>query len=206
LIRQYLGYTYWKEITREGTTPVGSKGSKQLFPDLRVEVVDNGLIFVECKKLGRLDGPKGPEEQNDAVSQLRAYIRAHVDQANIKPKTVLGVVTDGNRWLLMGLNRSNEFHNIAEWAFLTDDPRLIAQRMWLLAKPALAQPTSALVEFLARRTLAEVLKDNTRWLTKKVNEKLPDGAVSEELIGRWLREVLADSPASARLVPPEPAA
>jgi hypothetical protein len=204
LFRQYLGYTHWKEITREGSTPVGSKGSKQLFPDLRIDVLDNGLIFVECKRLGRLDGPKGPEELNDGVSQLRAYIRAHVDQATTKPKTVLGVVTDGNRWCLMGLNRTNEFHTIAEWAFLTDDPRLIAQRLWLLAKPALAQPTSALVEFLGRRTLAEVLKDNTKWLTKKVNEKLPDGAVSEELIAKWPRDALSDPAAPPRLVAAEP--
>jgi hypothetical protein len=201
LFREYLGYTHWKEITREGSTPIGSKGSKQLFPDLRVEVLDNGIIFVECKRLGRLDGLKGQDELNDGVSQLRAYIRAHVDQASIKPKTVLGVVTDGNRWLLLGLSRANEFHTIAEWAFLTDDPRLIAQRLWLLAKPALAQPTSALIEFLARRTLAEVLKDNTRWLTKKVNERLPDGTVSEELIGKWLRDVLSDRAPPARLVP-----
>jgi Restriction Enzyme Adenine Methylase Associated len=141
---------------------------------------------------------------NDGVSQLRSYIRAHVDQASIKPKTVLGVVTDGNRWLLMGLNRTNEFHTIAAWAFLTDDPRLIAQRLWLMAKPALAQPTSALVEFLGRRTLAEVLKDHTRWLTKKVNERLPDGNVSEELIGRWLRDAFSDPAAPPRLVPADP--
>jgi hypothetical protein len=140
----------------------------------------------------------------DGVDQLRAYIRTRVDQASVKPKTVLGVVTDGNRWLLFGLNKVNEFHTIAEWAFLTDDPRLLAQRMWLLAKAALAQPTSAVVEFLARRTLAEVLKENTRWLTKKVNEKLPDGSVSEELIGRWLRDVLSDASTPARLAVAEP--
>jgi hypothetical protein len=203
LFRQ-LGYTHWKEITREGSAPIGSKGSKQLFPDLRIDVLDNGLIFVECKRLGRLDGPKGQDELKDAVSQLRAYIRAHVDQASTKPKTVLGVVTDGNRWLLMGLNRGNEFHTIAEWAFLTDDPRLIAQRLWLLAKPALAQPTSALIEFLARRTLAEVLKDNTRWLTKKVNERLPEGTVSEDLIGKWLRDAFSDSVVPPRQIPGEP--
>jgi hypothetical protein len=28
LFRQYLGYTHWKEITREGATPVGARGSK----------------------------------------------------------------------------------------------------------------------------------------------------------------------------------
>jgi serine/threonine protein kinase len=77
---------------------------------------------------------------------------------------------------------------------------LIAQRLWLLAKPALAQPTSALVEFLARRTLAEVLKDYTKRITKQVNESLPDGNVSEELIGKWLREVIADP-----IVPPRQA-
>lgn len=203
LFQEYLGYTHWKEITREGTAPVGSKGSKQLFPDLRIDVLDNGLIFVECKRLGRLDGPKGQDELNDAVDQLRTYIRAHVDHATIKPKTVLGVVTDGNRWLLMGLNRTNDFHTVAEWTLLTDDPRLIAQRLWLLAKPALAQPTSALVEFLARRTLGDVLKDHTKWLTKKVNEKLPDGTVSEELIGKWLRDALSDPALSPRLIPAE---
>jgi hypothetical protein len=201
LFREYLGYTHWKEITREGSTPVGSKGSKQLFPDLRIDVLDNGLIFVECKRLGRLDGPKGQDELNDGVRQLRTYIHAHVDQAGVKPKTVLGVVTDGNRWLLIGLNRTNEFHTIAEWAFLTDDPRLIAQRLWLLAKPALAQPTSALVEFLARRTLVEVLKDNAKWLTRKVNEKLPDGTVSEELVAKWLRDAFSDQTVHPRLVP-----
>ncbi len=99
----------------------------------------------------------------------------------------------------MGLNRANEFHTIAEWFFLTDDPRLIALRLWLLAKPALAQPTSALVEFLARRTLAEVLKENTKWLTRKVNEKLPDGVVSEEAIGKWLRDAFLESAAPTRL-------
>jgi len=201
LFRQHLGYTHWKEITRAEGTPVGSKGGKQLFPDLRIDILDNGLIFIECKRLGRLDGPKGPEELDDGVSQLRSYIRAHLDRASIKPETVLGVVTDGNRWFLMGLNRNNEFHTIAEWAFLTDDPRLIAQRLWLLAKPALAQPTSALVEFLARRTVAEVLKEKTGWLTKKVNERLPDGNVSEELIGRWLRDAFSDPAAPPRLVP-----
>ena len=114
LFRDYLGYTHFKEITREGSAPVGSKGSKQLFPDLRINVFDNGLIFVECKRVGRLDGPKGQQELSDAESQLKSYIRAHVDQAAIKPKTVLGIVTDGNRWLLMGLNKANDFHTIAE--------------------------------------------------------------------------------------------
>jgi predicted transport protein len=154
--------------------------------------------------MGRLDGPKGQDELNGAVNQLRSYIRAHIDQASIKPKTVLGVVTDGNHWLLLGLNRINEFHTITEWAFLTDDPRLICQRMWLLAKPALAQPTSALVEFLARRTLAEILKDNAKWLTKKVNERLPDGAVSQDLIAKWLRDALSDPTFPPRLVSGEP--
>jgi hypothetical protein len=193
LFRDYLGYTHFKEITREGSAPIGSKGSKQLFPDLRINVLDNGIIFVECKRLGRLDGTKGQEELNDAKSQLMSYIRAHVDQTSTRLKTVLGVVTDGNHWLLLGLNRNNEFHTIAEWKFLTDDPRLISQRMWLLAKPALAQPTSAVVEFLARRTLADVLKENAKWLTRKVNEKLPEGVVSEELVAKWLRDVYSDA-------------
>jgi hypothetical protein len=207
LFRQYLGYTHWKEISRGENTPIGSKGSKQLFPDLRIDVLDSGLIFVECKRLGRLDGSKAQEELDDGVSQLRSYIRAHLDRVSSKPKpvigpkTVLGVVTDGNRWLMMGLSRTNEFHTIAEWAFLTDDPRLIAQRLWLLAKVALAQPTSAVVEFLARRMLVEVLKDNTKWLTRKVNEKLPDGTVSEELIGKWLRDAFSDPAVPPRLVP-----
>ena len=198
IFRQYLGYTHWKEITRAGGMTIGSKSSKKLYPDLRIDIADNGLIFIECKRLGKLDGPKGPEEMKDGKDQLMAYIRTYVDQATVKPKTVLGVVTDGNRWLLLGLNKFKDFHTIAEWAFLTDDPRLLAQRLWLLAKAALAQPTSAVVEFLARRTLAEVLKENTKWLTKKVNEKLPDGSVSEELIGRWLRDVLADANAPVR--------
>src|SRR5262249_3224273 len=113
LFREYLGYTHFKEITREGTAPIGSQGSKQLFPDLRINVLDNGLIFIECKRAGRLDGPKGQEELNDAVDQLKSYIRAHMDQAASKPKTVLGIVTEGNRWLLMGLNKTNEFYTIA---------------------------------------------------------------------------------------------
>jgi hypothetical protein len=215
LFRQYLGYTHWKEINRGGGMTVGSKGGKKLFPDLRIDIADNGLIFIECKRPGRLDGPKGAEEIADGVSQLMTYIRTHVDQAtvnqaSVKPKMVLGVVTDGNRWIMLGLNKVNEFHTIAEWAFLTDDPRLLAQRMWLLAKSALAQPTSAVVEFLARRTLVEVLKDSTRSLTRKVNEKLPDGSVSEELIGRWLRDAFSDLNAPPRLAiaeaPPQPVA
>jgi hypothetical protein len=217
LFRDYLGYTHFKEITREGSAPIGSKGSKQLFPDLRINVLDNGLIFVECKRGGRLDGPKGQEELKDAENQLKSYIRAHMDQASIKPKTVLGIITDGNRWVLIGLNKANDFYTIAEWAFLTDDPRLIAHRLWLLAKPALAEPTSALIEFLARRTLAVVLKDNTKLLTRRVNEKLSDGSVSEELIGRWLRDAFSDpappprkvqadslSPTSAKPAPSPP--
>jgi hypothetical protein len=191
LFRDFLGYIY-KEILHEEGVQIGAKGGKQLFPDLRIGILDKVLIFIECKKLGRLSGPKGQEELDDGASQLKAYIRAHLDRAGSKPNTVLGVVTDGNRWLLMGLNRVNEFHRIAEWAFLTDDPRLLAQRLWLLAKPALAQPTPALVEFLARRTLAEVLKGKARWLTNKVNQKLPGGAVSEELVGRWLRDAFPD--------------
>jgi hypothetical protein len=130
---------------------------------------------------------------------LWSYIQAHLYQLSTKPKTVLGVVSDGNRWSLIGLNKINEHHTIAEWAFLTDDPALLAQRLWLLAKPALVQPTSPLVEFLARRTLAEVLKEMARRITNKVNEKLPDGAVSEELIGRWLRDAFSDPAA-----PPKP--
>src|SRR5262245_14284759 len=118
LFRAYLGYTHWKEIGRGENAQVGSKSSKPLFPDLRVDIVDSGHIFVECKRLGRLDGPKGQDEMTDGVNQLRSYIRAHIDQAATKPKTVFGVVTDGNRWLLLGLNRANEFHTIAEWAFL----------------------------------------------------------------------------------------
>jgi hypothetical protein len=199
LFREYLGYS-WKDFARGEGAHLGARGGKQLFPDLRIDIPDTGLIFIECKRPGRLDGPKRQEELDDGVSQLRGYIRAHIDKATTKPKTVLGVVTDGNRWVLMGLNRINEFHTIAEWAFLTDDPRLIAQRLWLLAKPALAQPTSPLVEFLARRTLAEVLKEKTGWLTRKVNEKLPDGAVSEELIGKWLRDAFSDTGTMPRLI------
>jgi hypothetical protein len=195
----------YKDFSRGEGAHIGAKGGKQLFPDLRIDILDNALIFIECKRLGRLEGPKGPEERDDAVSQLMSYIRARLDPANTKPKTVLGVVTDGNRWLLMGLDKGNNFHTIAEWAFLTDDPRLIAQRLWLLAKPALAQPTSPLVEFLARRTLAAVLKEMTKKITNKVNDGLPDGTVSEELIGRWLRDAFSDPAATPRLVPGEPA-
>src|SRR5262245_44369936 len=85
LFQQYLGYTHWKEITSEGTAHVGSKGSKQLFPDLRVQIADTGLIFIECKRSGRLDGPKGKEEYDEAVAQLKSYIRAHIDQSAIRP-------------------------------------------------------------------------------------------------------------------------
>jgi hypothetical protein len=170
---------------------------------LRVHIADTGLIFIECKRLGRLDGPKAKEEFDSAIAQLKSYIRAHIDQAAIKPTTVLGIVTDGNQWTLFGLDRQNEFHIIASWHFLSDDPRILAQRMWLLAKPALAQPTTAVVEYLARRTLGEVLKDNTKFLTRKVNERLPEGAVSEDLIGRWLREITSDSGQPIRHDPAE---
>jgi hypothetical protein len=198
LFRDHLGYS-WEEILHPEGTTVGSKGSKPLFPDLQVNILDNGLIFVECKRMGRLDGPKGPEELEDGVGQLRSYIHAYLYRASAKPKTVLGVITDGNRWVLIGLNKTNEFDTIADWTFLRDDPRLIAQRLWLLAKPALAQPTPALVEFLARSTLAKVLKGKTRWLTKKVNDNLPGGAVSEELIGKWLRDAFSDAAGAQRL-------
>jgi hypothetical protein len=46
-----------------------------------------------------------------------------------------------------------------------------------------------------------VLKDNTKSLTRKVNEKLPDGNVSEELISKWLRDVFSDPAVSPRIVP-----
>jgi hypothetical protein len=158
--------------------------------------LDNGLIFIECKRVGKFEGAKGQQEMNDAELQLRSLIHAHLEraakQAANKPKTVLGVVTDGNRWLLIGINKINVFHNIAGWAFLTDDPRIIAQRMWLLAKPALAQPTSALVEFLARHELAEILKEEAKKLKNRVNDRLPDGDVSEELVTKWLREAFPD--------------
>jgi hypothetical protein len=200
IFRDYLGYS-WEEILHPEGTTVGSKGSKPLFPDLQINILDNGLIYVECKRMGRLDGPKGPEELEDGVGQLRSYIHAYLYRADVKPKTVLGVVTDGNRWRLIGLNKTNEFDTIADWTFLTDDPRLIAQRLWLLAKPALAQPTPALVEFLARRTMADVLDRKTKWLTKQVNKKLPGGSISEELIGRWLRDAFSDSAAPRQLAP-----
>jgi hypothetical protein len=58
LFRQYLGYTHWKEINREGGAQIGSKGSKQLVPDLRIDIIDSGQIFVECKRPGRLEGAK----------------------------------------------------------------------------------------------------------------------------------------------------
>jgi hypothetical protein len=192
LFQEFLGYTHWKEITSEGSGQVGSKGSKQLFPDLRVQIAETGLIFIECKRFGRLEGTRGKEEYDEASAQLKSYIRAHIDQAAVKPKMVMGIVTDGNRWTLLGLDRQNEFHKIADWSFLTDDPHILAQHMWLLAKPALAQPTSAVVEYLARKALEEVLKENARFLTRKVNERLPEGSISEELVGRWLRGAIAE--------------
>jgi hypothetical protein len=203
LFQEYLGYTY-REIERGEGLQVGAKGGKQLFIDLRINILDNAVIFIECKRLGLLGGSGGQKELAAAITQLQSYILmshlgTHSGQASNKPKTVLGVVTDGNRWTLIGLNKTNQFHNIAEWTFLTDDPQLIAKRLWLLAKPALAQPTSALVEFLARRTLADVLNATAKLLTRKVNEKLPDGSISEDLIRRWLREAFSD-PA----VPPSP--
>jgi hypothetical protein len=171
--RDYLGYS-WEEILHPEGTQVGSKGSKTLFPDLQINILDDGLILVECKRPFRLDVP---QEIEDGVGQLRSYIHTYLYKASPKPKTVLGVVTDGNRWVLVGRSRANEYDIIEQWTFLTDDPQLIAQRLWLLAKPALAQPTSALVQFLARRTLVDVLKRKTKWLTGKVNERLPDGHV-----------------------------
>jgi hypothetical protein len=202
LFKDYLGYS-WDDFVRGEGAQIGAKGSKQIFPDLRIDIRDTGLIFIECKRLGLLTGPKGPDELKNGLSQLWSYIQAHLFRLSMKPKTVLGVVSDGNRWHLVGLDKLNKPHTIAEWAFLTDDPRLIAKCLWLLAKPALAQPTSGLVEFLARRTLAEVLKEMTKRITQKVNEKLPDGVVSPELIGKWLREALADSTVPSRLVPVE---
>jgi len=198
LFQEYLGYSY-KDFSRGEGMHIGAKGGKQLYTDLRIDILDNGLIFIECKRMGRLDSP---EELKGAAGQLHSYIQAHLFEATTKPKTVLGVVTDGNRWVLMGFNKTHDFDTIAEWTFLTDDPRLIAQRLWLLAKPALAQPTSAVVEFLARRTLAEVLKKETKKLTKKVNDGLPDdGIISEALIAKWLRDAFSDPSTPPRLVP-----
>jgi hypothetical protein len=174
----------------QGVFPFRSRRGAGAVPDLpkkifvvegHCNILDTGLIFVECKRPGLLGGLKGPDELKDGVRPVQGHIRAHLDRASIKPKTALGVVTDGNRWPLLGLNRVNQFRTVTEWAFLTDDPRLSAQRLWPLAKPALAQPASPLVELLARRALAEVLKESTRSLTQKVKDRLPDGAVSEEL-------------------------
>jgi hypothetical protein len=58
LLRDYLGYS-WDDFVRGEGAPIGSKGSKQLFPDLRIGISDTALIFIECKRLGALDGPKG---------------------------------------------------------------------------------------------------------------------------------------------------
>ena len=113
LFEHCLGYT-WNEIVQGEGLCIGAKGGKQLFPDLRVNILGNGIIFIECKRLGRLSGPKGPDELKDARNRLMAYIRAHLDQTSIKPQTVLGVVTDGNRWHLIGLDKKNNFHTIAE--------------------------------------------------------------------------------------------
>jgi hypothetical protein len=197
IFRDYLGYS-WEEILHPEGMPLGSKGSKQLYRDLQINILDNGFIFFECKRTGRLTGSNGQEELDDAIRQLKNYIRAQLDPMAVKPKITLGLVTDGNRWHLMGLK--NDFYPIADWTFLTDDPRLIARHLWLLAKPALAQPTSAFVEFLARRTLADFLQSESKWITKKVNEKLPDGAVSEELIGKWLRDAFSDQAGLQQLI------
>jgi hypothetical protein len=80
-------------VQGEGLT-IGAKGGKQLYLDLRINILSNGLIFVECKRFGYLDGPN---KLKDARNQLTTYIRTHLDQASSKPQTVLGVVTDGNR-------------------------------------------------------------------------------------------------------------
>jgi hypothetical protein len=206
LFEHCLGYT-WNEIMQGEGLAIGSKGGKQLFLDLRVSILNSGLIFIECKRLGRFSGPQGAAALKDATEQLHAYIWTHLNQASSKPQaapqTVLGVVTDGNHWRLIGLDTKNKFYTVAEWALLTDDPRRLAQRMWLLAKPALARPTPALVEFLARRTLAEVLQARTKWLTAQVNKELPGGAVSQEVISRWLRDAFADPAAAPGLVPAE---
>jgi hypothetical protein len=77
LFRDYLGYS-WDDFARGEGAPIGAKGSKQLFPDLRIDIPDTGLIFIECKRLGVLDGPKGPEELKGGVSQLWSYIHAHL--------------------------------------------------------------------------------------------------------------------------------
>ena len=50
-----------------------------------------------------------------------------------------------------------------------------------------------------------MLKDNAKWLTKKVNEKLPGGTVSEDQIGKWLRDALSDPIGPSHSVPAEPA-
>lgn len=92
---------------------------------MRIEILDNGLIFLECKRLGRLVGPRGQEELADAANQLRVYIRAHADRTSTKPKTVLGVVTAGygvsvllvgganvQSWVLRAQNSSHCFGSL----------------------------------------------------------------------------------------------
>lgn len=193
ICRKYLGYEHWKELTKESHVQLGSKGSKQFFPDIRINVPDNGHIFIEAKRLGRFDGPKGLDEINDALAQLKTYIRAFMDQAAVKPKPVYGIVTDGNVWVLIGLNRTMEFLVKDKWTFLTDDPSLLVRRFWLLAKPSLAQPVSAIFEFDARRALVEVLLERAKSIAKQVNEKLPDGEVTAEMIAGWMREAFAEN-------------
>jgi hypothetical protein len=58
LFQQYLGYTY-KEIERGEGLQVGAKGGKQLFTDLRINILDNAVIFIECQRLGLLGGSGG---------------------------------------------------------------------------------------------------------------------------------------------------
>ncbi len=47
LFRQYLGYAHWKEISRADGMTVGARGGKKLYPDLRIDIADNGLFFIE---------------------------------------------------------------------------------------------------------------------------------------------------------------
>src|SRR6516162_6421675 len=60
VFREHLGYS-WNDFTRGEGVRIGAKGGKQLFPDLRINILDTGIIFVECKRPGLLDGPRGPD-------------------------------------------------------------------------------------------------------------------------------------------------
>jgi hypothetical protein len=110
LFQQYLGYS-WKEIQHSRGPRTRSKGRKHLFAHLRVGVLDEAAIFIAFNRPCRLDEPIRRDELSATSSRLMSCVRAQMDQANKDPKALI-VVTDGDRWHLIGLNKSCQFHNM----------------------------------------------------------------------------------------------